>query len=218
MKNRPFCFYFLVLSLVGCTPYEDKWLIDYQHTKCAYCNLEKSLKADSVQIFDNNEEYKRLRTEVDFKSSAYLYRIAFVKKKIKEENKAFQVKYRDLADKHNSKYGHVSTSAYERAVAELQNKRAETINKYKEEINRIEQEKVSDTLLQDLLGKIDNLNLLFEKKKKKALVTKDSLQKELNELNQQRKYLERQLDEQNLKIFKEKTDSIRLNPCTFKVE
>lgn len=213
---------FLIASLswmlTSCENKTENWLHDYAKTKCAYQQEEQIMQDDSVnQITPLALEKENLLQKLTLSSEPYNKSVEKLNKEIRDEGKNYMKNYRKVTDKHNEKYGHVSTPEYEKVIENLQIKRDTKISSLQENIKKINDELSSDSEIQNksqqielLESKIDSSWISISGKHQPII---DSLQQELNTLNRNHKNILNELSQEEKKSFEMSRDSIRNNPC-----
>lgn len=213
---------FLIASLSGmltsCGNKTENWLNDYAKTKCAYQQEQQIMQGDSVrQISSLVLDKDKLLRELAQLSEPYNKRIEKLNAEIRDERNNYMKNYRKVTDKHNEKYGHVSTPEYEKVIENLQIKRETKISSLQENINRINAELTSDSEFQNKSLQIELLESKIDSSwnsisgKHQPII--DSLQLELNTLNRDYKNILKELSQEEKSNFEMSRDNIRKKPC-----
>lgn len=208
----------LSVMLNGCGNKTENWLNDYAKITCSYQQEQQMMDNDSVkQITPLALEKENLLQKLTLSSEPYNKRVEKLNKEIRDEGKNYMKNYRKVTDKHNEKYGHVSTPEYERVIENLQIKRDTKISLLKENIKKINEELNSDSEIQNKSQEIELLESKIDSSRN-SIIGKhqpiiDSLQQELNTLNRNHKNILNELSQEEKKSFEMSRDSIRNNPC-----
>lgn len=208
----------LFLFIIGCVDRKEQWIEHYAQAKCAWQKEENALTSDSLKLIAPLAmEMKELLREKEEIANLYENKIDVLKNQIKDEEKQYKKEYRKLTDTHNEKYGHVSTSEYEKSLMRIQQNRDNRIALIQKKIKEISDELLTYDKYQNLLQRIA---LIESKIKEQDSVIQnshkpvfDSLQNELDNLNSNYKRIMSDLTNEEKMVLESTRDSIRKNPC-----
>lgn len=218
LKARFYMYVLLLLTWTSCSDKKEEWLKNYSETKCAYQTVQSKIKADSIeQIPPLLSEREKLNEELIAIKVPFEKKIDGLNENISEEQKEYMKSYRKAEGEQSARFGHTSSPAYERIISELENKRDTKIALLQKQITCIKSEMESNEKYKAITEKI---RLQDEKIKasQEGIIVKhkmvvDSLQEYLNLLNANYKNLKADQAPSEQKIFEQKRDSIRANPC-----
>lgn len=204
----------LSVILMGCQNKKENWLRDYAQTKFAYQQVQQTMNDDSVkQIASTVLEKEKCLHELALLSEQFNKAIEFLNQEIKQEQDKFVQAYRKTTDRHNEKYGHVSTPGYEKAIENLQKSRDSKILSLQENIRKLNAELSSNPEVQKKSLQIQILTKKIDAKKNTIRThfksKLDSLQEKLNSLNRNFQNMLNQLPPEDKSSFKRSRDSIR---------
>jgi hypothetical protein len=216
--NKKFFAISFIAMFFSCTDKKINWLTHYSSTKCAYQTEMEKFKSDSaIQITPLLKECEELQKKLVVTRKPFETKIAEIEDKKTLVQKEYMKAYRKEEEKQSTKYGHVSTPAYEKKINQLEkikNVKNETLQQ-KITLIRNDMESQSDFIsltqqISTLNKKINNVQEGIAIKHKKII---DSLQQMLNVENANYNVLKKELNSDEQKNIELSRDSVRANPC-----
>lgn len=212
-----------VFLFAACGDSSQSWLSDYSQVKCAYITTQEQKEKDkSESVRKLLEEKQQQDKGLSAAAESYTKEISEIRAKIKKTERSYHTEYRKLTDKHNDKYGHVSTPGYEKAVERLKARQSKAIEDLQNKLEAVEADMKNDTAVKKITARLAELD--EEIKHAEASVEAmykpkvDSLQRILDELNSKAKYIQADLKGKELSKFNEARDSLKVYPCNYKYE
>jgi hypothetical protein len=201
-----------------CADKKEHWVGSYAEVKCAYQREKDAMAADSARVIvPLVKEREDLLKKINEAAAPFNAEIDRLKAEIAVQQNNYKKEYRIVTDKHNDKYGHVSTPQYKNAISRLQLTRDERVAAIQEKIKAVQSRREADKNYRELTG---SLELLDEKikagndqLKRNHVAAFDSLQNVLNSLNHEYKTIVTALSAAEKQTLEARRDSIRENPC-----
>ncbi|MFH6935979.1 hypothetical protein [Flavobacterium sp. FlaQc-30] len=209
----------LLLALTAsCRNISDTWLKEYQKTKCEWDKKEKEFKLDSIERTAGvNAELISVKNEIARLTIPIQYQIKELDSQISKTNIKYLKKNREISDRQEAAYGHISTPEFEMKLKEnddnnigevqiLENKKKILQSKlndnktYQKLIFR--QNQIKDKTLKITQKIQENYNIIF-----------DGLKQKLDNQNSDYRMILLDLNNIEKQNFKNQRDQINKNPC-----
>lgn len=212
----------LVLLLQSCTDRKKEWESNFARVNCALQKETGKLKADSIsQVLPIIFEKDSLQRELLKTRAPYERQISVLTENIARAKSDYMVDYRKETDKHSAKYGHNSTPAYERKMAQLKKLLNERVSSFEMAIGQLKERMSADENFIITTKRIEELEyqsiVMGEKVVLQHQSVVDSLQSLLFSLDKEYKDLANKLSPTDQNDFELRRAAIQKNPCTVKL-
>jgi hypothetical protein len=205
-----------VLLLLACSNSRQEEFLKYARLQCFYQlkirekdSLQKELAAVETQL-------RSTATIYDNRAAIYENKIDVINGKMYALEIDYEKKYVALSDRHEAKYGHMMTKAYQSGINDLERWKQSRVVGFKKELQSVTSKNEKDTILLKLRNNIKNLEKKESDLQKRYQVTVASatdFQRQLKGLEQKLQVLYKNLPKDEQFYFTEDLQRIKINPC-----